>query len=96
MDDTGAALPAYIRQILKVKKEGIRNRPAPGSGPGMDHQSCRLFNDRQILVFEVNLERYLLRCDGRRFRRPEIYFDGFSTPDAVSGFIEAPIDPDRA
>ncbi len=96
VDDAGTALATYIRQILKVKKEGICDSPTPGSGPGMDHQSCRLFNDRQILVFEMNLERDLLRTDWRRLDHPEIHFDGFSASDAVSGFIDASIDPDRA
>jgi hypothetical protein len=60
----------------------------------MDHQSCRLLNDSQILIFKVDLERDLLRCQWQRFEGLEIHFDDLSAPNAVAGLVLAAVHMD--
>src|SRR5689334_4818665 len=59
--DARTALTTHIRQILKVKHERVCNRSSSGARPRMDDHSGRFLNDGQISIFEVNLERNLLR-----------------------------------
>src|SRR5207237_7809241 len=95
MHDAGPRLPSCIRQILKMKQKAVHNRPAARSGPGMDHYPCRLFDDRQIFVLEIDLERHLLGCEWLRFKDAEINLDSLSAADLVSGFVTPAFDLDR-
>jgi hypothetical protein len=61
----------------------------------MDHDACRLFNDSQIFVLEVDLERHLLWCEWLRFETPEIDLNGFSAPNPIPGFVKPAFDLNR-
>jgi len=87
MNDAGSAVATDVGEGLKMKKQSVHDSFCVRAGPGMDHESCRLLNDRQIPVFEVNLERDLLWCHWRRFQSAKIDFDGLSTSKAIAGFI---------
>src|SRR5262249_19341015 len=87
--------PPGIRQILKMKQEAVHDRRAACSGPGMDHYSCKLFDDCQIFVLEIDLERNLLWCEWLRFKDPEIDFNGFSAANLVPGFVVPAFDLNR-
>src|SRR5262245_41642627 len=93
---SGAAFPTHIRQILKVKHQGMNDGPIADSGPGMDHESGRLFNDCQVPVFEIDLERDLLRCDLYRVKGVEVDLDGFPAPNPVAGLSPAAINKNGA
>src|SRR4051812_35508213 len=62
----------------------------------MDHQSCRLLNDGQILVLIIDLERNLLWCKRNRFEGIQVDFDCFSASNTVSGLVLPPLDTDGA
>ena len=62
----------------------------------MDRNARRLFDDGQVLIFEIDLERNLLWCDAWRFKDTEIHFDGFRTSNTVAGFVLASVDPNRS
>src|SRR5262249_32842959 len=94
VNDPGTRCSAGIRQILKMKQQPMNNGACFGSGPRMDHQSCRLLYDSQILIFKVNLERDLLRSQWQRFVGLEIHFDNLSAPNAVAGLVLAAVDTD--
>ena len=69
-------------------------RSAAGSRPWMDHDACRLFKDREILIFEVDLERELLSSQWSRLERAEIQLNRFPAADLISGFFLAALDTD--
>src|SRR5262249_30382157 len=94
VNDSGTGSSTGTRQILKMKQQAMDNRGGLRCGPRMDHQSSRLLNDSQILVFKVNLERDLLRCQWRLFAGVEIHFDGFSAANAVAGLVLAAVHTD--
>jgi hypothetical protein len=79
-----------------MKKERMHDRPRPRSGPRMDHQSGRLFDDSQILVLEIDLERDFLCDEGRLVEGVKIDFDRFPASNPVSGFVLASFDADGA
>jgi len=60
----------------------------------MDHQSGRLFDDGQIVVFKINVKRNLFRGERRLLEGAKIDFDGFPASNAVSGFVLASFDAD--
>src|SRR4030095_12103772 len=74
-----------------MKQQPMNNGACFGAGPRMDHQSCRLLNDSQILIFKVDLERDLLRCQWQRFEGLEIHFDDLTAPNAVAGLVLAAV-----
>jgi hypothetical protein len=87
VDDTRPRHASCRREILKVKKQPVRNSTGLRSGPRMDHHSCRLFDDSKLRIFKIDLERDLLRSECRRCDGLEIHFNGFSTSKAVTGFV---------
>src|SRR5207244_5010830 len=89
VDDPRPGFSAGIRQTLKVKKQAMDNSSPAGPGPRMDHHSGRLFNDCQILILKMDLERNLLRCESRRFESEECDCNGFPASNPVPGFIFA-------
>src|SRR5262245_15043362 len=74
----------------------MHHRACFRSGPRMDHQSCRLFDNGQILVLVIDLERDLLRCDWRRLNGLHIDFDALSASDSIPGFLLASVDTNGA
>jgi hypothetical protein len=79
-----------------MKEEAMNNSRVSGSGPGMDHQSCRLFNDGDVLVLIIDLERDLLSLQRYRLKGMEIDFDDFPSPYTVSSLIRPSLDSDAA
>jgi hypothetical protein len=96
MHDTGPRCSPRIRKFLKVKKESMHDRPRTRSGPRMDHQSGRLFDDGQILVLEVDPKGNLFCRERRLIERVKVDFDRFPAPNPVSGFVLASFDQDCA
>src|SRR4051812_1816185 len=96
MNNSGTRRPTGARKLMEVKEKSVNDGVCMGSGPRMDHQSGRLFNDRQILILEINLERDVLRLQRYRIQRAQVDFDGFAAADPVSGFIQAAINANGA
>jgi hypothetical protein len=87
MNDSGTRGSTGRREILKMKEQAVHNGTSLRSGPRMDYHPGRLFYNGQILILKIDLERDLLWCKWYRFGPLEIHFNGFSTSDAVSGFV---------
>ena len=96
MNDPWTRRATSVGQLLKMKKEAMHNGCVFGSGPGMDHQPCRLLNDRDVLILVIDLERDLLSLQRYRLKGMEIDFDDFPSPDPVSSLIRPPLDSDAA
>src|SRR6266571_4948684 len=94
--DPGPAFPAHIRQILKVKKQCIGNRSITYARPRVYNDSGRLLDDGEILILEVDLERYLLGGDWHPIGWPEIQFDGFPASKTVASLILASVNANCA
>jgi hypothetical protein len=62
----------------------------------MDHQACRLFDDGDVLILIIDLERDLLSLQRYRLKGMEIDFDDFPSPDPVSSLIRPSLDTDAA
>jgi hypothetical protein len=96
MNDPWTRRTTGIGQLLKMKKESVNDRCVFRSGPGMDHQSCRLLNDGDVLILIIDLERDLLSLQRYRLKGMEIDFDDFPSPDPVSSLIRPSLDSDAA
>jgi len=62
----------------------------------VDDDASGLFNNRQILIFKVDLERELHWSQWSRFKRADIQFNRFPAPDFVPGLFLTAFNPDRA
>ena len=96
VNNTGASITQIRQILLEVVKQSMDKSTVVYAGSGMDHEARRLFNDRQVRVFVVDLERNLLGSKRRRFERFEDDMDGFTAANPVAGFFTSSFDRHRS
>src|SRR6185436_12899486 len=96
MNDTEPAITGSIRKILEVIKQGVNEGPLFHTCAGVHNESGGLFNYREILVLEVDLDRDLLRPKWGLLQRLQIDLDGLRDPNPITGFFVAAFDVDRS
>src|SRR5437762_14332996 len=94
MDNTRPSCTAKTRKLLEMIKQAVDEGAGSYPRPGMNYETCRFFDDYQILVLVIDLERNLLRCKRNRFERFQIHVDAFGSANAVTGFFLTTIDVD--
>src|SRR4030095_13180612 len=94
MNHSRTRITSSCRQTLEMKQQTMNDGSGFRSGPRMDHHSRRLFNDGQIFILKIDLERNLLSCERYRLDALEIHINGLSSADAITGFLLAALPTD--
>ena len=68
VDNPRPACPPGSGQILKLKQQAMDQRVRSSSCTGMHHETGRLFDDSQVVVFVNDLEWNILGLQSRRLR----------------------------
>ena len=73
--DAGSQPSADAGQIGGVGEQGVDQRARTVAGARVNHHSCRLVHHKQPLVFEQDIERYLLGHDREGLGWRDSHFD---------------------
>jgi len=96
MNDARTAVAASIRQILEVIKESVNEGTFLHTSTRVHDKTGGLFDHREILVLEVDLDRDVLRPKWGLLQRLQIDLDDLRAPNPVTGFFVAAFDVDRS
>jgi hypothetical protein len=83
-------------QVPKLEYQAVNQGPPTVPRSGMDHQTCRFFNHRQIIVFVDDTEGNILRLQPWPSRRLQSYFNNLIAAQAVPGLFLPIPDTDRS
>ena len=92
MDNARSKGTARRGEISEPVQQRVHQRPLRMPGTCVNHHPRRLVHNHEIVIYEEQFKREILRLGHRRGPRQYINLDGFARLDPVGDFGEAAVD----